>query len=89
MAEIKKYAVRILKKDDPVIFGCDVLQNCCTKAGVLDDEIFDYDEVFQTTFKMDRATRMATGQSFFTHCMLLTGVDLIKGKPRKWKVENS
>lgn len=89
MNEIKKYAVKILKKDEPVIFGCDVLQNCFSKAGILYEDVFDFEMVFQTTFKMDRETRMNYGQSFFTHCMLLTGVDLIKGKPQKWKVENS
>jgi len=87
--DLKKYAVSILKKDEPVIFGCDVLQNCLAKDGVLYEDVYNYEEIFQTPFKMDRKTRLATVQSFFTHCMLLGGVELVRGRPVKWKVENS
>ena len=38
---------------------------------------------------MTKATRLEYGDSQMTHAMLFTGVDLISGKPRRWRVENS
>ena len=38
---------------------------------------------------MTKAERLEFGDSLMTHAMVLTGVDLVDGKPTKWKVENS
>ena len=38
---------------------------------------------------MSKAERLDYKESLMTHAMVLTGVDLVDGKPKKWKVENS
>ena len=38
---------------------------------------------------MNKEDRLRHGQTMMTHAMLFTGVDLVKGKPTKWRVENS
>jgi bleomycin hydrolase len=38
---------------------------------------------------MDKGTRLEYGDSLMTHAMLFTGVDILKGKSTKWRVENS
>ena len=40
-------------------------------------------------FKLSKADRLEYGESLMTHAMVLTGVDLVNGKPTRWKVENS
>ena len=46
--------------------------------------------LFNTSFPMNKADRIATFESGSTHAMTLTAVDLdAAGKPVKWKVENS
>ena len=38
---------------------------------------------------MDKAERLEYHQTAMTHAMLFTGVDVVDGKPRRWRVENS
>ena len=53
-------------------------------------DLFDFDLFYGTNFPMTKADRLEYGDSQMTHAMLFTGVDLDpKGKPRKWRVENS
>ncbi len=86
---VKEYALKVLLDNEPCLFGCDVLQQSHSKEGILSEEIYDYDLLFKTTFKMDKQTRMEFRQTEFTHCMVLVGVDLVDNKPIKWKIENS
>ena len=38
---------------------------------------------------MDKATRLDYSESVLTHAMVFLGVNLVDGKPNRWKVENS
>ena len=38
---------------------------------------------------MNKADRLRYSQTMMTHAMLFTGVDVVDGKPRRWRVENS
>jgi len=89
MSVLKEYALKILKDDNHVLFGCDVLQECHSKMGLLHHDVFDMDSFFKTTFNGDRTWRLDYGQSFYTHCMVLAGVELVNEAPVRWKVENS
>ena len=40
-------------------------------------------------FDLDKASRLEYGAACMTHAMLFTGVDIVRGKPRRWRVENS
>jgi len=89
MDVLKDYALKMLKDDNHVLFGCDVLQESHSKMGLLYDDVFDMDTFFNMPFKGDRSWRLDYGQSFYTHCMVLAGVELVNDKPVRWKVENS
>ena len=39
--------------------------------------------------KSDKAGRLDYHQTLMTHAMLFTGVDVVDGRPRRWRVENS
>ena len=87
--ELKKAAIKSLKKNEAVWFGCDVGKWLNYSKGVMDLDIFDYENLFDISFNMDKATRLEYGESVMTHAMLFTGVDIVKDKPKKWRVENS
>ena len=73
-----------------VWFGCDVGKMLEREMGILDLEVYDYELVYGTRFKLDKAGRLDYGHSRMTHAMVLTGVDLDdSNKPIKWRVENS
>ena len=87
---MKKAAIRSLKDDEPVWFGCDVSKHFHRELGVMDIDLFDYDSFYNLNFGMNKALRLEYGDSQMTHAMLFTGVDLdSKNKPKKWRVENS
>ena len=87
--ELKKAAIKSLKKNEAIWFGCDVGKWLNHTKGVMDLDIFDYENLFDVSFGMNKATRLEYGESVMTHAMLFTGVDIIKDKPKKWRVENS
>ncbi|MBN2055095.1 C1 family peptidase [bacterium] len=89
IGELKKICVKSLKKEEAALFGCDVLQECNTKEGILYGGVYDYDIIFQTDFTMTKQERLDYRQSFMTHSMVFTGLDMVDNKPTKWKVENS
>lgn len=86
---IRELSVKLLKKGEPVFFDCDVTQGLNRKLGVLDNDLYEYDLLFDTSFEWERAERMAYLAQRPTHCMVLIGVDIVDGKPAKWKIENS
>ena len=87
--ELKNAAIKSLKKNEAVWFGCDVGKWLNYNKGVMDLDIFDYENLFDISFGMNKATRLEYGESVMTHAMLFTGVDIINDKPQKWRVENS
>ena len=87
--KLKKSAIQSIRNNEAVWFGCDVGKRFSREQGVLDIGIYDYENVFQTDFKMNKQTRLEYGDSEMTHAMLLTGVDIKKRNSTKWKIENS
>ncbi|KAK4052427.1 bleomycin hydrolase [Microbotryomycetes sp. JL201] len=88
--DLKQVAISLLKADTPVWFGCDVGKSSSTSLGILDTNLYDLEECFSTSVKMTKAQRLQTGDSEMTHAMVLTAVHLDdKGKPVRWRVENS
>ena len=87
--ELKKSTMDSIKNNEAVWFGCDVGKRFNRDMGILDMGIYDYENVFQTSFKMNKQTRLEYGDSEMTHAMLLTGVDIKKRNSTKWKIENS
>ncbi|WP_461215459.1 C1 family peptidase [Lacticaseibacillus sp. GG6-2] len=87
--DFKALAVRQLEAGESVWFGSDVGQSSDRKIGILDTDIYDQDGLFNVDLTMSKAERLDYGESLMTHAMVLTGVDIVDGKPTKWKVENS
>jgi bleomycin hydrolase len=54
-----------------------------------DAGLYDLPLVYDTAFGLDKAERLAYHESAMTHAMLFTGVDLLDGVTRSWRVENS
>ena len=90
MEDIEQMAIATLKAGHKMYSSYDVGKMLDRKRGYADTENYDYGSLFGTTFGMNKAERIATFDSGSTHAMTLTAVDLdSKGKPVKWKVENS
>ncbi|MBC8213337.1 MAG: C1 family peptidase [Candidatus Marinimicrobia bacterium] len=87
--QLKEYAIKSIKDGEGVWFGCDVGKMFHQKLGIMDMDLYDFDLLYKTEFKMDKAKRLEYGDSLMTHAMLLTGVDIKNGKSLKWRVENS
>ncbi|GAB2712600.1 C1 family peptidase [Kitasatospora kifunensis] len=89
MELLKRLAMEAIVGGEPVWFGCDVQKMMRADAGVWDAALFDYAAVYDTAFTMDKAARLLHHQTSMTHAMLFTGVDVLDGSPRRWRVENS
>jgi len=87
--ELKKAAIKSIKNNEAVWFGCDVGKMFNRELGIMDMDLYDYEKLFDTKFKMNKASRLEYGDSAMTHAMLFTGVDLKRNTPKKWRVENS
>ena len=87
--ELKKAAIKSIKNDEAVWFGCDVGKMFNRNLGIMDMDLYDYENLLNSKFKMNKATRLEYGDSLMTHAMLFTGVDIKANKPQKWRVENS
>jgi bleomycin hydrolase len=86
---IKAITQRTLEDGEPVWMGCDVGKQIHNKLGVWDKHLFDFEGVYDTTYTNDKAARLRYRQTVMTHAMLFTGVDVVDGKARRWRVENS
>jgi len=86
---MKQAALKTLKNNNPVWFGCDVGKQLASDEGILDVNGFSFDLLYDTKFKMNKAQRVDYGHSLMTHAMLFTGVHEQNGKTTRWKVENS
>lgn len=89
MKDLKSAVIKQLKAGEPVWFGNDVLQQMDRKSGSLDSHLYRRDELFNVDLSMTKAERLAYHEGCVSHAMTLTGVDLVHGKPTKWKVQNS
>jgi bleomycin hydrolase len=89
MSLIKDIAASAMQQGEPVWFGCDVGQMMSNEFGVWDAHLYDLPAVYDTEFTLDKSDRLLYGETLMTHAMLFTGVDVLDGTTRKWRVENS
>jgi len=89
MELLKRLAQEQLVGGEPVWFGCDVGQQMSLDLGLWDAALYDYGSIYDHEFAMGKADRLVYRDSLMTHAMLFTGVDVIDGVPRRWRVENS
>lgn len=86
---LKKAAIEQLKSGETIWFGCDVGKESDRQKGILAKDLYQTDLLFGIDTNLDKKARLETGASGSTHAMTLVGVDVVDGKPRQWKVENS
>jgi bleomycin hydrolase len=86
---IKDIAAATIQGGEPVWFGCDVAKMMSSQYAVWDAGLYDLPSVYGTAFDLDKAARLAYHESAMTHAMLFTGVDVLDGVTRRWRVENS
>jgi bleomycin hydrolase len=86
---MKEIARRTLLDGEPVWFGCDSGKMGRRDLGIWDDEMYDYAGLYGAAFELDKAARLQYHETMMTHAMLFTGVDVVDGAPRRWRVENS
>jgi bleomycin hydrolase len=89
MQVIKDVAAATIQGGEPVWFGCDVGKMMSSDYAFWDADLYDLPSVYDTTFDLDKAARLAYHETAMTHAMLFTGVDVLDGVTRRWRVENS
>ncbi len=89
MEDFKAAILAQLKDGYPVWFGCDCGADGDREAGLWDDQAFAYGDTFDMDLEMDKAEMLDFRQSAMNHAMVFTGVNLVNGKPTRWKIENS
>jgi bleomycin hydrolase len=89
MSLIKDIASKTIEGGEPVWFGCDVGQMMSNEYAFWDASLYDLPSVYDASFDLDKAARLAYHETQMTHAMLFTGVDVLDGTIRRWRVENS
>ena len=89
MQVIKDVAAATIQGGEPVWFGCDVGKMMSNDYAFWDAGLYDLPSVYDTAFDLDKAARLTYHESAMTHAMLFTGVDVLDGATRRWRVENS
>src|SRR5258708_21734120 len=85
----KDVAAQAIGGGEPVWFGCDVGKMMSNDYGVWAARPDDLPSVYATAFTLGKADRLIYHETQMTHAMLFTGVDILDGVTRKWRVENS
>lgn len=87
--EVKQLALRTLQDGEPVCFACNVTQDSNRDLELFDDELYQYDTLFGLDLSMDKGDMLDYRDISPEHMVLLTGVNVVDGRPNRWKVENS
>ena len=89
MTEFKEAVIRQLQDGDLVWFVCDCDYYGSRKEGIWDTGLYDYETLFGLDLSMEKGELLNFRQCSLNHAMVLTGVNLVDGKPDKWKIQNS
>ncbi|MBP5289090.1 MAG: C1 family peptidase [Clostridia bacterium] len=89
LEDFKAAIIRQLQAGRIVWFGSDVGKSGEREKGVWDDGTFDYETMTGLDLAISKGDGLDYRFSAMGHAMCLTGVNLEKGKPTRWKIENS
>ncbi len=89
MDTMKRAAIDTMEDGEPVWFGCDVGKQFQRQVGLWDADLFDYESLYGSDEGLSKPDRLHYHHTAMTHAMLFTGVDVLEGQPRRWRVENS
>lgn len=85
---LEELIITQLKHGEIVWFGSDVSYYRLS-SGAWDEKSFDYVSAFGIDIAFDKGDMLDFYQSSMNHAMVITGVNLVDGKPTRWKIENS
>jgi len=88
-ATLSDLVLKSLEDGRPVWFGCDVSKQFDRESGLWDARLHDYEAAYGIPLDMTKAQRLQVGHSAMTHAMVFTGVDIVDGRARRYRVENS
>ena len=86
---VRRATSETLESGKPVWMGCDTAKQCDSKLGIWDGRLFDYEGTYGIDLEMTKAEELQYGEALMTHAMVFTGVDILDGKTRRWRIENS
>ena len=89
IGEMKEIAVKSVLANQPMWFAVNMGVDQSGEHGLMEHELFDYEALFGVDMPLSKAQRTRFNAGASNHAMVLTGVDLQNGKPKKWLVENS
>jgi bleomycin hydrolase len=89
MKRMKAIALAALLDSNRVWFGCDMGFDVNGKKGLMAKGLMDYETLFGVPLAMTKKERLNYRHSSSNHSMVLVGVDIVDGQPRRWRVENS
>ena len=89
MGEFKAAIIRQLEAGKVVWFGSDVGKFGDREKGVWDDGSYDLAALTGLDLSISKENALDYWYSAMNHAMVITGVNLVNGKPEKWKIENS
>ena len=86
MEEFKAAIIRQLEAGKVV---CDVGKHGEREKGIWDDQSYDAALLTGLDLELSKADALDYWFSAMNHAMVITGVNLVDGKPNRWKIENS
>jgi len=89
IAEMKEIGVKSVIANEPMWFAVNMGYDQSSEHGLMQVDLFDYETLFGLDLTLTKAERSRFGAGASNHAMVLMGVDLKEGEPRKWLVENS
>lgn len=90
IGDMKGAVLRQLEAGEPVWFGSD-----CSQYGerlekhLWDPSLYDYESVSGLEMSLSKGEMLDYHVSAMNHAMVITGVNIVNGKPTRWKVQNS
>ncbi|MGI8615030.1 MAG: aminopeptidase C [Nocardioidaceae bacterium] len=86
---MRQLAMDAVVGGEPVWFGCDTEKMSSVELGYWDTSLYDLATLYDADASLPKADRLVHHETLMTHAMLFTGVDVVEGSPRRWRVENS
>jgi len=87
---MKELALACIRDGYPVWFGADSMKYKNSSRGFFDQNSFCFTEIYGfPECELSKAERLEYEESAMCHAMTFTGVNVVDGKTKSWKVENS
>ena len=87
--ELKNAIITQLKAGKVVWFGSDVSNYGDRTAGFWDDRSYNFELLTGLDLNISKGDGLDYGFAAMNHAMVITGVNIVDGKPNRWKIENS